>query len=176
MGGQFLDFMGGHSCYEGDIEFMGVPQSPPLGKTLLPSSHSLSIPFQCHGNQGAGAFSYFFGKRLLQPWNIRSSKNFFNHAFSTQFPSYGHAMPMFSDTKGSFELPIIFFRVLTWWSCVSRIKQRVSSRAVNCISHKLVPSQLEFSKLTDADDSCCLRLTSSANRYFVYAQLDCAED
>ena len=30
-GGQFLDFMGGHSCYEGDIELMGVP---PLGKTL----------------------------------------------------------------------------------------------------------------------------------------------
>ena len=28
-GGQFLDFMGGHSCYEGDIELMGVP---PLGK------------------------------------------------------------------------------------------------------------------------------------------------
>ena len=27
-GGQFLDFMGGHSCYEGDIELMGVPQSP----------------------------------------------------------------------------------------------------------------------------------------------------
>ena len=37
-GGQFLDFMGGHSCYEGDIELMGVPQSPPppppLEKTL----------------------------------------------------------------------------------------------------------------------------------------------
>ena len=29
-GGQFLDLMG-HSCYEGDIEIMGVP---PLGKTL----------------------------------------------------------------------------------------------------------------------------------------------
>ena len=27
-GGQFLDFMGGDSCYEGDIELMGVPQSP----------------------------------------------------------------------------------------------------------------------------------------------------
>ena len=24
-GGQFLDFMGRHSCYEGDIELMGVP-------------------------------------------------------------------------------------------------------------------------------------------------------
>ena len=33
-GGQFLDFMGGHSCYEGDIELMGVPPVPPLGKTL----------------------------------------------------------------------------------------------------------------------------------------------
>ena len=26
-GGQFFDFMGGHSCFEGDIELMGVPQS-----------------------------------------------------------------------------------------------------------------------------------------------------
>ena len=31
-GGQFLDFMGGHSCYEGDIELTGGV--PPLGKTL----------------------------------------------------------------------------------------------------------------------------------------------
>ena len=29
MGGQFFDFMGGHSCYEGDIELMGGPPSPP---------------------------------------------------------------------------------------------------------------------------------------------------
>ena len=28
-GGQFLDFMGVHSCYEGDIELMGVPPSAP---------------------------------------------------------------------------------------------------------------------------------------------------
>ena len=35
-GGQFFDFMGVHSCYEGDIELMGGPPSaPPLGKTLL---------------------------------------------------------------------------------------------------------------------------------------------
>ena len=34
-GGQFLDFMGGHSCYEGDIELMGVPPVPPLGETLI---------------------------------------------------------------------------------------------------------------------------------------------
>ena len=27
--GQFLDFMGGHSCYEGGIELMGGPPSPP---------------------------------------------------------------------------------------------------------------------------------------------------
>ena len=27
-GGQFLDFMGGHSCYEGGIELMGGPPSP----------------------------------------------------------------------------------------------------------------------------------------------------
>ena len=32
MGGQFFDFMGGHSCYEGDIELMG---GPPVGKTLI---------------------------------------------------------------------------------------------------------------------------------------------
>ena len=31
-GGQFLDFMGGHICYEGEVELMGVP--PSLGKTL----------------------------------------------------------------------------------------------------------------------------------------------
>ena len=30
-GGQFFDFMGGHSCYEGDIELLGVPQSPHQG-------------------------------------------------------------------------------------------------------------------------------------------------
>ena len=30
-GGQFLDFIGGDSCYEGGIELMGVP---PLEKTL----------------------------------------------------------------------------------------------------------------------------------------------
>ena len=40
-GGQFLDFMGGHSYYvgdsyyEGDIELKGGPPSPPLGKTLF---------------------------------------------------------------------------------------------------------------------------------------------
>ena len=27
-GGQFFDFMGGHSCYEGDIELMGGSPSP----------------------------------------------------------------------------------------------------------------------------------------------------
>ena len=32
---------------------------------------------------------------------------------------------------------------------------------------KPVPSQLEFSKLTGADDSFCLGLTSSAYHYFV---------
>ena len=30
-GGQFLDFMGGHSCYEGEHRAQG---GPPLGKTL----------------------------------------------------------------------------------------------------------------------------------------------
>ena len=28
-GGKFLDFLGGHSCYEGDIELMGSPPSSP---------------------------------------------------------------------------------------------------------------------------------------------------
>ena len=27
--------MGGHSCYEGDIELMGGPPSPPIRETLL---------------------------------------------------------------------------------------------------------------------------------------------
>ena len=50
-GGQFLDFMGGHSCYEGDIELMGVPQSPtrenPAHILMVMSSdvtNTLSIP------------------------------------------------------------------------------------------------------------------------------------
>ena len=30
--GQFLDFMGGHSCYEGGIGLMGGPPSPPTGE------------------------------------------------------------------------------------------------------------------------------------------------
>ena len=34
MGGQFLDFMGGHSCYEGGYRAHGIPPVPPLGKTL----------------------------------------------------------------------------------------------------------------------------------------------
>ena len=29
MGGTIFRFYGGHSCYEGDIELMGVPQPPP---------------------------------------------------------------------------------------------------------------------------------------------------
>ena len=29
MGGQFLDFMGGHSCYEGEHRAHGCPPSPP---------------------------------------------------------------------------------------------------------------------------------------------------
>ena len=38
-GGQFLDFMGGHSCYEGDTELMGVP--PTRENPVL----SMSLPF-----------------------------------------------------------------------------------------------------------------------------------
>ena len=34
-GGQFLDFIGGHSCYEGGIELMGVPQLPLTRNTLV---------------------------------------------------------------------------------------------------------------------------------------------
>ena len=41
---------------------------------------------------------------------------------------------------------------------MSFIKQMVSSRAINCLDHKPVPSQLEFSKLTSADNSFCLML------------------
>ena len=33
-GGTILDFMGRHSCYEGDIELTGGVPLPPLGKTL----------------------------------------------------------------------------------------------------------------------------------------------
>ena len=33
-GGQFLDFMGGHSCYEGEIELM---VDPPTGENLVQS-------------------------------------------------------------------------------------------------------------------------------------------
>ena len=33
-GGQFLDFIGGRSCYERNIDLMGGPPVPPLGKTL----------------------------------------------------------------------------------------------------------------------------------------------
>ena len=33
-GGQFLDFMGGHSCYEGRHRAHEGPPVPPLGKTL----------------------------------------------------------------------------------------------------------------------------------------------
>ena len=34
-GGQFLDFMGDTAVMRGGIELMGVPPSPPLGKTLM---------------------------------------------------------------------------------------------------------------------------------------------
>ena len=34
MGGTIFGFYGGHSCYEGDIKLMGIPQ-PPLWKKLL---------------------------------------------------------------------------------------------------------------------------------------------
>ena len=48
MGGQFFDFMGGHSCYEGDIELMGGPPSPPLEKNpdalVTIQTINLSVP------------------------------------------------------------------------------------------------------------------------------------
>ena len=34
-GDNFWILWGGHICYEGGIELMGVPPVPPLGKTLL---------------------------------------------------------------------------------------------------------------------------------------------
>ena len=43
-GGQSLDFMGGHSCYEGGHRAHGgSPQSPPLGKTLQPQIQDFYI-------------------------------------------------------------------------------------------------------------------------------------
>ena len=43
------------------------------------------------------------------------------------------------------------------------LTSKVSSKAVECVvDHKPVPSQLEFLKLTSADDSFCLGLTSIA--------------
>ena len=46
-GGQFLDFMGGHSFYEGDIELMGIP---PPGKTLVSDIH-LKIASNGHAHK-----------------------------------------------------------------------------------------------------------------------------
>ena len=34
-GGNNFSILWGDSCYEGDIELMGVPPVPPLGKTLI---------------------------------------------------------------------------------------------------------------------------------------------
>ena len=128
-----------------------------------------SYPLALQWEPRGWGISHFLGKRPLQPWNIRSLTNFFNHAPQTQFPSYRRAMSIFLDIKGSFELPIIFLRALSWWSCVSHIKQRISSSAaLNCVDHNHVPSQIGFLKLTGADESFCIRLTSSANHYFVY--------
>ena len=42
-GGQFFDSMGGHSCYEGDIELMGVPS---VGKTLILPWLMLLLPYE----------------------------------------------------------------------------------------------------------------------------------
>ena len=42
-GGQFLDFMGDHSCYEGDIELMGVPLFPPTRENPVKSSQKKNI-------------------------------------------------------------------------------------------------------------------------------------
>ena len=41
---------------------------------------------------------------------------------------------------------------------MSFMKQRVSLRAINCVDHKPVPSQVEFSKLISVDNSFCLML------------------
>ena len=50
-GRQFLDFMGGHSCCEGDIELMGVRPAPsPPGKTLVSDIH-LKIASNGHAHK-----------------------------------------------------------------------------------------------------------------------------
>ena len=64
MGGQFLDFMGEHSCYEGVIELMGVP---PLGKTL----HGMAV----FGRSAlvSPAFKKQFYKELQTPFLIENN-------------------------------------------------------------------------------------------------------
>ena len=50
MGGQFFDFMGRHSCYEGDIELMGGPptrENPDFTLTdvfVIIQTINLSVP------------------------------------------------------------------------------------------------------------------------------------
>ena len=67
-GGEFLDFMGGHSCYEGDIELM-PPQSPPTRKTL---------PEMAVFGRSAvvsPAFKKQFYKELQTPFLIENNNN-----------------------------------------------------------------------------------------------------
>ena len=47
------------------------------------------------------------------------------------------------------------------------VEQRVSSRAVNYVDHKPVPSKLEFSKLIAADDSFWFRWRDNKMRVLV---------
>ena len=111
---------------------------------LLPL-YSPSIPLQCHRYWGACA-PHFLESSLR---TFRGSKMFL-------------AMPCIVNIRYQrfYRVKDNFLWVLGWWSCVSHIKQRVSSRAVNCVDHKPLPLQPEFSKLTSADDSFCLGLTS----------------
>ena len=129
---------------------------------MQPTSHSLRSPSSAMGTRGLGGINPpFLRKDFCNLGIFPGSGTFFTHAPSPPPDTISflrYAMSIFSDIKGSIELPIIFLRVLPWWSSVSHIKQRILFRAVNCVDHKPVPSQLEFSKLTSADNSFCLGL------------------
>ena len=66
-GVQFFDFMGGHSCYEGDIELMGGV--PPLEKTL--EKYDLQMLSLCYNPNTIYIYIYCF-QRISQ--NIKANK------------------------------------------------------------------------------------------------------
>ena len=63
-GGQFLDFMGGHSCYEGDIELMGGPptrENPATGRDCI--FKTCEIPLESIKQV---KMAFFFIDKLMQ--------------------------------------------------------------------------------------------------------------